>query len=169
MPILKGNHVKSSSWCYVWMLPLVWTLVSFAAAHYPGDEYGLWGVGSLAGVWIIVILGNVSSVWEFLPFVLAAGAASMAVVGLLLDLLRTPRRWWLILWGVTAVAFSDCDVVCRPCGRAHCFTNRSHFMVGLPRHACVPPIRRFINLVVGIDLIRSASEFRIQLSYHETT
>jgi hypothetical protein len=111
---MKGNHAKSRRWCYVWMLPLVWVLVSFAAANYPGDEYGLWGVGSMAGVWIIAIVGNVSSVWKLLPFVLVAGAASMAVVGLLLDLLRTPRRWWVILWGVTAVAFCVLTIASYP-------------------------------------------------------
>jgi hypothetical protein len=102
---MKRDRRRFCRWTLVWALPVAWAATCFASAHFPGDEYGLWVVGSVAGLWILAIVGDNGGIWDFLPIVLATGAATMAVVGLLLDLLRTPRRWWLILWGVAAVGF----------------------------------------------------------------
>ncbi len=110
----RKARVRRRRWFYVWMLPLVWTLASFAGVYYPGDEYGLWCIGSLAGIWIIFVVENLDRGWRLLPCVLAVGALSVALVGLLLDLLRTPRRWWLILWPVTALAICTASIASFP-------------------------------------------------------
>ncbi len=87
---------------YTWLLPVVWAVVAFASAYYPGDEYGLLATGSVMGIWVLFLVKNSSGIWASLPLLLLAGGASMAVVGLLLDLLRTPRRLWIVLWLVLA-------------------------------------------------------------------
>ncbi len=85
-------------WRFVWALPLAWATLSYWALHHPGDEYGLWAAGSLAGIWVARFVRIVGSIWNPVPAVLLCGAAVMALAGLLLDLLRTPRKLWLLLW-----------------------------------------------------------------------
>lgn len=99
---------------FIWLLPLAWALTSFAAVHRPGDEYGLWGAGALAGIWIVPLLGHAGSVWSLLPLVLAAGMATLAIVGALLDRLRTPRLGWMLAWAAAATAFCGLTIAAYP-------------------------------------------------------
>ncbi len=90
-------------WLFTYLLPVVWTAVAAANYEHPGDEYGSFGAGSLAGLWIIYLLPNWRLV-HLLPFILAAGAVVMSALGLALDWVRV--RWGLfaILWLGAAVA-----------------------------------------------------------------
>ena len=82
---------------YTWLLPLCWTPASVLGYLYPGDEYGLYAVGSLPGVWAYFLfrLGDVNSVLFPLHIALG-GALVMALGGFALDKLRANRRtFWL--------------------------------------------------------------------------
>lgn len=84
-------------WLYVWLLPLVWTGVAWANFYHPGDEYGGFVVGSLAGVWIALVVKMTGSPNNMLPPLLMAGATTVALAGLMLDLLRVRWQYWSVL------------------------------------------------------------------------
>lgn len=98
--------VRRRMWFYCWVTPLLWAVISRTALEYPGDEYGVWGVGSLAGLWILFLASPGGDVRVIAWYVLAAGVAVMALSGWVLDVLRVPRRAWLAVW--IAVAFAIC-------------------------------------------------------------
>ena len=86
---------------FLWILPTVWVMIAAIGFRYAGDEYGLWGVGSLAGTWLFGIFRSFhsgSSPSALLPPVLIAGFATMALLGYFLDRLRTPRIPLIITW-----------------------------------------------------------------------
>ncbi|HWB08935.1 MAG TPA: hypothetical protein VG826_06915 [Pirellulales bacterium] len=89
-------------WLYAWFLPVLWTTVAWNSFYHPGDEYGFFFVGSAAGLWIMPVVGSVGSVHRGAAFVVAAGAASVAIVGGFLDKLRAPLYPWAFLTLVTA-------------------------------------------------------------------
>ncbi len=37
---------------YTFLLPALWGVCSFLGYFHPGDEYGLWALSSMAGIWI---------------------------------------------------------------------------------------------------------------------
>lgn len=96
--------MKSPRWFYVWLMPLMWTLISWANTYFPGDEYALAGLGAMAGLWILFIVENTGGFWNVFWKVLVAGAVTMAVAGLVLDLLRAPRRLWAAGLVIAAIA-----------------------------------------------------------------
>ena len=85
-------------WLFVWLLPVVWTSVAWTNFYYPGDEYGSFVAGSLAGVWIALVVQMSGSPANMLPPLLMAGALTVAVAGLLMDLLRVRWTAWIVLW-----------------------------------------------------------------------
>ncbi len=92
---------------YTWLLPLCWTPVSVLGYLYPGDEYGLYAMGSLPGVWAYFLfrLGDVNSVLFPLHIALG-GALVMALGGLALDKLHANRRtFWLAAPVLAVVLF----------------------------------------------------------------
>ncbi|HVX15137.1 MAG TPA: hypothetical protein VHC22_28350 [Pirellulales bacterium] len=88
-------------WFYVWFLPVLWSTIAWYNFHHPGDEYGGFFFGSLAGLWIIPFVDS-DSVTRAALFVGAAGAATMATVGYLLDKSRAPLVPWALLLAVIA-------------------------------------------------------------------
>ena len=89
---------------YVWVLPFLWGVCCYLSFRHPGDEYGLWGTGSVVGVWIVFIIGNAGDIKDLLLPTVLTGICVMAVVGLILDRLRTSRLIWLIILVVAALA-----------------------------------------------------------------
>jgi hypothetical protein len=89
-------------WLFVWLLPLLWCATSAAATRHPGDEYAMFAVGALAGAWIIPLVGESGSFLRISAYVIVAGGVTVGMLGLVLDLLRAPRRLWLIAWLVSA-------------------------------------------------------------------
>ncbi len=90
--------MKRRGWFFVWLLPLLWMVTSVLSFQWPGDEYGLWSFGSLAGLWIVYLIGNIGNTARIAIFVIIAGSVSMVPLGLLLDMLRVRRRLWLLLY-----------------------------------------------------------------------
>ena len=100
-------------WFYIWLLPAIWTAVAWANFAHPGDEYGGFAAGSLAGLWIVILFDVGGSPGGMLPLILAAGAATVAVAGLVLDKLRAPFIAW------AAIVIVACPALC--------FWQLSHF------------------------------------------
>lgn len=88
---------------FVWLLPLLWTPVAWFNFHHPGDEYGGFAAGSLAGLWIAILFDLGGNPGDLLPPILAAGVMTLAIAGLVLDKLRTPLGPWLFLWIAAAI------------------------------------------------------------------
>ena len=101
-------------WFYVWLVPLLWALISWASMYFPGDEYALSAWGSIAGIWILFLIENTGSPWNAFWKILLAGAGTMATLGLVLDLLRAPRRLWAAVLGVVAVAVCVLTILSYP-------------------------------------------------------
>ncbi|HET6878544.1 MAG TPA: hypothetical protein VFI31_00130 [Pirellulales bacterium] len=89
-------------WLYAWFLPLLWTTIAWQNFYHPGDEYGGFFVGSLAGLWVGAFSINAGSVRQAAILVVAAGATSVATAGWILDKLRAPLAAWFCLFLVTA-------------------------------------------------------------------
>jgi hypothetical protein len=88
---------------FVWLAPLLWTTVAWFNFQHPGDEYGGFAAGSLAGLWIVILFDVGGSPANMLPLILGAGAVTVAIAGLVLDKLRAPPAPWLALLVVFAV------------------------------------------------------------------
>lgn len=91
-------------WLFTWFLPLVWTTVGWNNFGHPGDEYGGFFGGSLAGLWIIAAVRSQGSVQCTAVFVLAAGSLTVAFAGWVLDKLKAPFLPWACLFFMTAAA-----------------------------------------------------------------
>ena len=90
---------------YIWILPLLWASCSLIHFQFPGDEYGMYGISSIAGLWIafIVRLGDQHN--PMFPVAIAlAGAIVMSVIGFLMDRIRIRKTIWAILFVVAALA-----------------------------------------------------------------
>lgn len=91
-------------WLFVWFLPALWTSVAWLNFSHPGDEYGGFAVGSLAGLWIVILFDMGGEPARMLPPILVTGAATIAIAGFLLDKLRVPFLVWLVIAGNVAAA-----------------------------------------------------------------
>jgi hypothetical protein len=91
-------------WFFVWYLPFAWTAVAWINFAHPGDEYGGFAGGSLAGLWILLVFDFSGNINLALPPVLLAGAATVSIFGWLLDKLRAPRPLWGVLFAGVAVS-----------------------------------------------------------------
>jgi hypothetical protein len=86
---------------FTWLLPGCWVAISWASFHHPGDEYGLWAVSSLPGLWGAA-LHHGGDTRSFLPPVLASGFISVLALAFVMDLQRVSRRWFAVAWPVMA-------------------------------------------------------------------
>ena len=84
---------------YVWFLPVVWGVCSYAHHYYPGDENALWLVGSAAGWWMapFVFFGSASKTAAALG-IAAAGALVMALAGWGMDRFGVKKGLWAVLF-----------------------------------------------------------------------
>lgn len=80
------------------LLPTVWGVGCALGYSNPGDEYGLYALGSILGVWTIVLVDKI-----MLAPALLAGCAIMFGFAVLLERLRVSRRVWLIVWVVSGL------------------------------------------------------------------
>lgn len=92
-------------WFYVWFVPLLWCGFTVVSSFHTGDEHGLFFLGSIAGVWPFLFLRVFGSIKGGLWLILLVGALTMAVPGVLLDLLRVRKRFWVALLVVLFVLF----------------------------------------------------------------
>lgn len=97
--------MRSETRFYVWFLPVVWGVCSYAHHYYPGDENALWLVGSAAGWWMapFVFFGSASKTAAALG-IAAAGALVMALVGWGMDRFSVRKRLWGPLYGLCTLS-----------------------------------------------------------------
>lgn len=83
---------------FIWFIPLIWLIVAGIARYHPGDEYGLFLAGSIAGFWIEFLFREFGNIDFIMTRVMIAGALTICVAGAILDLLRVPVRAWFAIW-----------------------------------------------------------------------
>ena len=100
---------------YLWLIPLIWGVCCWMGFYYPGDEYAMWAIGSIAGTWVAFVfgVGDLHSIL-FRLGVVGAGVLPMAVAGALLDWLKV-RRWsWLLSYALCFTAIFCISVFSYP-------------------------------------------------------
>ena len=93
---------------YVWLLPLVWSVCSFLSFQFPGDEYMLYGISSIIGTWVVMVIDMPGDIHHpaFWMSITATGAIIMALIGLGMSVLRVKIKLLLILQvSVAAILF----------------------------------------------------------------
>jgi hypothetical protein len=92
--------MNSNRWFFLLAVPVGWAAMSLLHFHFPGDEYGLWAVSSMAGTWSLFILPNVGDIHQ--PWirlcVAGVGALVMAGTGWVLWRLGVRKRLWVPVW-----------------------------------------------------------------------
>ena len=83
---------------FVWFLPVIWGVTSFAATTHSGDEHGLWLVGSLPGVWTEFFVRSQGESIVLMRRAIAIGVATLVGFGWLMDRARVWRVLWLACW-----------------------------------------------------------------------
>jgi hypothetical protein len=97
--------MNTHRWFFLFALPAGWAALSLLHFHFPGDEYSLWAVSSIAGTWITFLLPNVGDIHQpWIRFnVAATGALVMAGAGWLLYR-SGARKWlWTTVWLLAAL------------------------------------------------------------------
>lgn len=92
-----GRWLRSG---FVWLVPGLWVACSLASFHWPGDEYRLYFIGSIAGSWIFMVLpdvGDVTRFWLRLE-VSAAGFVVLAAFGWGMARSGCSGRLWAAIW-----------------------------------------------------------------------
>ena len=87
---------------HAWLLPLLFVVLAYASFQHPGDGYGMWATGAIAGTWPMLVGADSSDMGGLLPWALAFGAAFYLVLGLVLDRMRSRLRWLLLPWAAVA-------------------------------------------------------------------
>ncbi|NQU45104.1 hypothetical protein HQ520_17610 [bacterium] len=90
---------------FVWFLPIIWATCSLLHFRHPGDEYAMYAVSSIAGVWIgfIVPFGDIHD--PMIPISVAAvGGLVMAAIGFVMDYLRVRQLVWALLFVILVPA-----------------------------------------------------------------
>ncbi len=104
--VCQIKPVTKSAIGYLAVLPALWSIGSLVHFHFPGDEYGLWVLGSIAGSWVAFIMPNTGDIhhWTLRAAVVGTGALTMFGAGALLLWLKVPIRAWIAGWLVSAPA-----------------------------------------------------------------
>jgi hypothetical protein len=105
--------MNAPRWFFVLLVPLAWGGCSLVHFQFPGDEYAMYFISSMAGAWlcIFVRIGDIHQWW--IPWSVAAtGASVMAGVGWALMRLAASHWLWLALWagstlGLLALMISE--------------------------------------------------------------
>jgi hypothetical protein len=86
---------------YIWILPLVWAIVSFISYKHPGDEYALYAISSLPGVWLAYFVKSVPIQNLFFPVIIALiGGLVMALLGFSLHKLSVNSKHYYTAFAV---------------------------------------------------------------------
>lgn len=93
--------MKRSRWFFVVMVPLAWSVCSLVHFNHPGDEYGLYFVGSAIGSWSALVLPFDDIHNPLLRGSIAlTGGVLMAGVGFWLDRMRVRSGLWICVFGI---------------------------------------------------------------------
>lgn len=99
--------MKTNRWFFLLLVPVLWSVTSLIHFQFPGDEYAMWGISSLAGSWVLSSTPNVGDINQaWIRFSVAGlGFLVMAVVGWVLCWLKVRIRTWSALWLACAIAW----------------------------------------------------------------
>ncbi len=99
--------MKTNHWFYLLVVPVLWGVASLIHFHFPGDEYAMWLIDSMAGSWVLALTSNVGDIhqWWIRLSVAGSGTLVMAMVGGILCWLKVRKRVWTGWWAVGAVAW----------------------------------------------------------------
>ena len=87
---------------YILLLPVIWASITVGSYFNSGDEHGCFALGAIVFLWLFFITGQVSSLGEFLWYLMPVGIVTMIFVGLLMDRLRVNYK---VLLGFSIVVF----------------------------------------------------------------
>jgi MFS family permease len=89
---------------FVWLLPLLCGICSYIHHSYPGDENGMWLLGSAPGLWIAprVFLSGASKAAAAAGIAVAL-AVVMLAIGWTMDRFRVRKVLWAIVFAVCAL------------------------------------------------------------------
>lgn len=93
-------NLSNPSWFYLLGVPLGWAGVSLLHFRWPGDEYAMWAISSMAGVWVLLFAPNVGDIhqWWVRGAVALVGFLVMGGAGWLVYWLKVRVRIWLAVW-----------------------------------------------------------------------
>ena len=94
-------------------IPALWSTTMAVAFRYPGDEYALWAVGALPGLWLPILVGE-GNLTRCLAFTLSAGVVVTAGFGAVRDRVRVRWLHWYALWVIAAGAICAWQIASFP-------------------------------------------------------
>lgn len=102
------SAMKTNRWFFLFVVPVLWATCSLIHFHFPGDEYAMWVIDSMAGAWVLFLAPNVGDIhqWWIRFSVAGTGALVMAMVGWMLCRLKVRKSVWTGFWVVGAAASS---------------------------------------------------------------
>lgn len=85
---------------YVWLLPLLWSICSLLSFQFPGDEYAIYAVSSMAGTWAVFLLNIQGDIHDFAfrGTITTTGIIVMLIASFILAKLRVKIKLWLVLY-----------------------------------------------------------------------
>ncbi|MHC4087877.1 MAG: hypothetical protein ACYSU3_17690 [Planctomycetota bacterium] len=85
---------------YVWLLPLLWSTCSLLSFQFPGDEYAIYAVSSMAGTWAVVLFNIQGDIhdFSFRGTITTTGIVVMLITGFILAKLRVKIKLWFVLY-----------------------------------------------------------------------
>ena len=91
---------------YLWLLPLLWTTCSLFSFQFPGDEYAMYAISSMAGAWVLFFIKNAGDIHDliFRGSIALTGAVTMTLFGVLMDRLRIRKVVWGFIFLAASVA-----------------------------------------------------------------
>jgi hypothetical protein len=92
---------------FLLVVPILWSFASVIHFRFPGDEYAMWGVSSLAGSWVLFLVPSVGDIHQpwIRSSVAGTGALVMAAFGCVLWWLKVRILFWLVLWLISALTW----------------------------------------------------------------
>ena len=88
---------------YIFVFPILWASVSFVSYFHPGDEYAMYAISNIIGIWPILIFQlDIHSLLT--PTIVALiGGSAMVIVGFGMDRLRVNRWVWCGAWLIITI------------------------------------------------------------------
>jgi len=88
---------------FVWIVPLLWLVISVLSIREPGDDWGgwLWVFGSIAGSWIIFL--SSADYYSITTTVSILGTIIMTIGGFCMDRLKISKKVFFIIAGIIAM------------------------------------------------------------------
>lgn len=95
---------------FIWILPLIWGVASYAHSYHTGDEHIMYCMSCVAGTWIHAFIRLQEGLKDpaFAIMTSMVGAVIFAVVGIIMDLIRSrPTRWAIVFMTANLLIFAS--------------------------------------------------------------